>query len=803
MDKKKMWKPGLLILLAGGVLVSALMWKFQREPSGLDVWGHMFKAHELYESIKAGDWYPLYTQKWYNGMELFRYWPPFSYYVLCALMLFTGGNVLTAYNLFGGCVFFLGGLPFLLQGRKLGRPYMGLLCGCLLFILPDSIRVFWIEGNIPRITATVLMAYVIYFAWSYLHEGRKWQLVVLMGLGTILSFNHLMFTAVAGIGTFLYLLCDWFAHKRTHRSIEILCSMVFGIMLGGVWVIPAVSGGMLSTGESQTQELLTFNLDVSLNTKNRITGDAGVYYFGISVFVIAVLGSFLAKKKNAGFLVAILVILGTTPATISIIKHLPLSGSLWMNRFTAFAYLAFLVTLMEWKTLKKKYLIPALSFLIIDCLVSVITIPRYYYPATESALAASEALVEHTTQRANLMDVSEFISYPAWGITEGKDAVNYVFGWAWQGAATSENLYLINEAMEQEEYHYVFDRSIEFGSDTVYMAKKFVTDAEAADKMYVAAEDCGYTLLLEQEYGYLFHMDTPECFGTTFEYAGLSIGENANLLTVYLPVFENGASDYVDEYSAEELKQYKVIYLSGFYYHDKDEAEALLTDVAAAGTRVVIDVCSIPEDGLKNMEFLNVTKSTISVDEYPTIWYEEEAIFSGELPDGDVEWNVSYANVQGNTLATATIGGLMIPVVGSVADNSNLVFVGLNLPYYAMRTGNQEIWSVLEECFTVERGQTPVREIVPLNIEYGEDEIVIHSDIPNVNTSLAYQESFRSGQEIYEVNNFLVIGERDVTIQLTYPHRKAGIAVTAVGAILAGLFFWNLSRRRDEEGKNA
>ena len=67
------------------------------EPSGNDVWGHLYKSEYLYKALKRGQIYPLYDETWYNGIQLYRYWPPLSYYITAVLMCFTGENVINDY----------------------------------------------------------------------------------------------------------------------------------------------------------------------------------------------------------------------------------------------------------------------------------------------------------------------------------------------------------------------------------------------------------------------------------------------------------------------------------------------------------------------------------------------------------------------------------------------------------------------------------------------------------------------------------------------------------------------------------
>lgn len=774
-----------ILVLAG---VSVLMYAFLRingwEPSGFDVWGHIFKSQEMYDGIGKGNLYPLYSEKWYNGIQLYRYWPPLVYYIMSLFIFLAGGNIIFAYYMFAAFVIFVGGLPFVLLGKHLNRPVMGTVCAILWFALPDNIRVFFIEGNMPRIMTSVVIPYVMYFLWRYIRENKKSSIIGLMLSMTFLTFTHLMLTAITGIGTFLFLLFDIFKNRNVKRDIEALAAMVIGIFIAGIWFVPAMFGGMLSMGDSssQTQDLLTYSLKDSLNFMNRVSGEAGFYYFGLSVLFVALFGIVLANKSKAGFFLAVVVLLGTTPATVAVTKHLPLGEFLWMTRFTALAYAFFMLSLLEWKTLRKKYAILLMLLLIADSGVSLVYLPRYYVPVNSDAKYDGALLKEKTTQRASVIDLSSYGCYLSWSLVYGDDGVDYTFGWAWQGAVTAQNIMLVNEAFEHEEYNYVFDRSIELGDDTVLIKKELVKDAE---KMYAAAKQCGYEPVSETDGGYLFKKDTPRCFGVKTEYTGLAIGRYAITTTVFYPSFMIGKSDFVDEYTLDELTGYETVFLSGFKYHNQDKAEQLLRAASEKGVRIVIDCAHIPENGLKQKSFLGVRQSDISFkDNFPDLVYDGDVIISGNVPTEDGIWKTGYADHIDNVIGYIEADGNEIPFFGYNDSEENIYFLGLNLAYFAENADNDELWEILNNCFLLNYNQVPERELIPLKITFGNNKIIIDSEQEHVNTTLAFQDNFVSKQSIYSENNLLIVDEKHTEIDIVYPHFALGLATSVIGVLL-------------------
>lgn len=780
----------IFILLVVASLITTYFWITEFSPSGGDIWGHLYKSMFMYDNFSEHNYYPLYSPSWYNGIQLYRYWPPLVYYVMTGFLYLTSGDILHSYYLFVGFVVFASGIPFILIGRKVDKTWLGLILAILWSIMPDNIRIFFYEGNMPRIMTSVLIPYIIYFLWLYMRQRKKSALVGLMIFMCLMTFTHLMITAIVGIGSFLFLAFDWYKNHETRRSIEALVAMVIGIMCAGIWVVPALTGGMMSMGDSssQTQDLLTVHLTTSLNFISRAIGKAEEYYFGISILLIATLGIFLAKKnRKAGFCFAILVLLGTTPATVSVTKHLPLGEYMWMTRFTALAYGFFLLAFMEWKTLKKKYLWLFISLLMVDSLASVYYLPNYYAQVKEDTVGDTKLLKEYTTNRASIMDISIYGPYPSWELVTGEDSVNYTFGWAWQGAQTANNIMYLNEALEAEQYYYVFDRSIELGDDAILFMKSYIYHK---DDLLEAAKACGYELVETTDTGYLFTKNTPNQYGVITKYEGISIGSYSASLCMYYPSFIHGDSIYIDDYDIDELSKYKAVFLSGFEYHNQEDAEKLLKDLSDQGTKVVIDSSHLPENGLKTKTFLGITQNQISFEtSLPNLYYNGKSMALGEIPSDYEKWTTGYVNKADNVLGYVLDNGHEIPFLSYNDDHENIYYLGLNLAFFSVCTDNQYVWDILNDCFGIANDQLPVRELVPINIEMDGNTITIDSEKSGVNTTLAYQDNFVTDQSIESVNNLLVINDKHVVMELEYPNFLKALAVSILGIICAVLFF--------------
>ena len=199
--------------IAVAVLFTVSLFYTNNYPKGSDVYGHLFKANVLYHAILDGEWYPIYTPYWYNSIELFRYWPPLSYYVLVAFQALCNGDIIFAYPLFGGFCYFLSMMGWMGFGLREKRLSLCFLAGTLYFLFPDSLRVFFSEGNVPRIFISALLPLLFFCMWEFI-EYRNIKIIYLfIPLLCAITFTHIMISAMVGISLFLFCLVHALSNK--------------------------------------------------------------------------------------------------------------------------------------------------------------------------------------------------------------------------------------------------------------------------------------------------------------------------------------------------------------------------------------------------------------------------------------------------------------------------------------------------------------------------------------------------------------------------------------------------------------
>ncbi len=787
----------LLVLVAGFAMMTYVRLT-QMYPLGLDIHGHLFKSDLLYHEILEGNIYPLFTEFWYNGTQPFRYWAPLPYYTLAGLQFLLGGDVFSSYLAFIFLSFSVGGIGWLIFGRKANRPGLGLFLAFIWFMLPDNLRVFFGEGNFLRMFVTMLIPYVLYCVWQFVEYRRKKMIIPLILIMIVSVFSHLMISAMIGVATAIYLLIYALANKRFLESIQALFAMFFAFAVAGIWLYPSLVGGLTSMGSDATSAVMaswSAPLSVSLNPVYRIFGPITELYFGISIVAIAIVGLFLSNRKSfSGFMTFIIIMLGTTTALTPLVQVLPLSEYFWVRRFTPIVYAMFLIAVLEWRKLKKPLMVAFCTLIAFD---SVLSFNLFAYdkamgqPATVQDIPATmeeylySAAKDTTKQRVSLMDLSAWGPLPSYAFSGLDRRIDYVFGWAWQGATTANNIAYLNEAFERHNYLYVFDRNLELGADTVIIDKNQIHNDVYRKSLDDAAARIGYTLQKETDDALLYSYPAEGNFGLVTKYSGLAIGTTAELVPGILPSFHPGDKLMIDDYTVEELMVNERLYLSGFFYNDKETAENIVREVARSGVEVYIDMSRIPTDPLTNrMTFLDVSAQPITFEgSYPDLITDKITADPSPFAEGYESWNTVYLTELKNSQGYTWFENTKLDFVGT-DDTENITFIGLNLLFHAYTAGDNEVKTLFDSIMSLDEEGLPNRLIVPLEVTYENNKITIVSSKDNVNTTIAYQDIFRSEQSIREVNHLLVVDSGTTVITMEYPYLSRGIAVSVFGILI-------------------
>jgi uncharacterized membrane protein len=658
-------------------------------PWASDTQGHLLKVEYLSENLDQGLLSPQNLPDWYMGMEFMRYYPPLPYYVLVVLQLLIS-NTVSAANWFIGLCALAGGLSWLLYRRWIG--FLPALVGGVLFLfLPDNIRVALAEGNLPRVLATALLPVTIYLLLRALGKtGTVWHRTALAICFGLIVLSHAMMAAIYAVCCGLMLL--FLVFKRTitiQKSFQIMLFISLGIMFSAWWLLPSFSGGITELDTSaMTEALAVFPITNYFNPTLRI-GNPEAVYIGLALFVLSI-ASLWVYQERRGFTSALTFtgcfgVLITTSGFNQFFNALPLHNLLWPLRFLGIASFALLLALMwslrGWKSISPVVVFTVVAVLAIDGAGSLFLIGLR--PVDADMDQINQRLAVTNGWREATLDLSRLGSGPSLTFTTvGKR--EQIFGWAYQGARTAKTVAALNDAIELGFPAYLINRLDLYGTDDVVL----LDEIPNADHIAAGLQQGGYLKVYSGERVDFYHREgTPRAFIANWNTLG--IGRGAQNLAYIFPGLILGTSTYVDDYSLDHLLRYKTIVLSGFDWHDRQQAEQLVEQVARLGVHVIVDLTGVKTDPLARIpRFLNVwgeqaivSPAPVKVfslgkeftlegfNKYSQFWY------SHMLQGLEQEfWTFDYLGERGGLVGYNSYG------------EGKVWFVGLNLPFHAVQT---------------------------------------------------------------------------------------------------------------------
>lgn len=804
---------GCIVYVALIVSVSVMVVKIVSQngtyPAGSDTMYHIYRGDYVYNSIKDGSWYPLYDYMWYNGVELMRYWAPLAAYFMAFCEMLAGGNMLIGYLIFVGIISVLGALSWLYIGIRMKRPVLGAFIGFIWFFMPNNLCALFVEGNLARSLSMIFLPLFIYEVSEYLKDRKVIRIPFAMISFILIALCHLGYAGMVALAVLVYCIVHMIEGYSKRAAADIVISILLSFMLIGVWLVASLNGGITSLDNSENMANFFQKIVYTLNPVDRITTDYAHFYFGLAAAILAVGGMFFGyKKSRAGFVTAIITLICTATAMYPVLKILPGSQYLWMLRFISIALCMILYSFLKWDTLKKPLIVFFCVLLVLDIVPSIPLITgglgtisitkngvsintdndsvwdRLDMQQDNTLISKAQSI---TKQRIALLDDSSLGSMGAFLVSDWNNAIPAAYGAGREAANTSTNIVRINRALADGNYYYVFDRCRELGNDTVLVRLSSLEKYGVSVKdMDMAAGASGYSVAGENAAYRLYHMDTYDNWGTISKYEVIGIGSGTPLISQSFPAVEETDSDNLNDYSYEQLSQYKQVILDGFTYDDKTAAEELVLRLSEAGVKVVIYSDGIPQEKkTQSQEFLGVTCSDIVFKNgYPDMDTKLGVLYPDLFPKGYATWQTVYVTGLDNTWGSVMDNGIKLDFYGTV-KNDNIIVCGLNLAYYYGVSADKSVGRLLSDMMDITSAQLPERTNIELIVEHDVNGITITSDYDNVNTSLSYHDIFVSDEWLGKKNNLAYVRAGVTKITFKVPYLWQGLCVSVAGLILS------------------
>ncbi len=765
-------------------------------PAGTDVFSTIHIANVIYENAQAGNYFPTFDPLWYNGCETLTFWAPLPPYAYAACIFAASGDALMAYTYFVAALFFISALPWIFMGIKLNRKYLGAFLGLAWFFMPTNLIALFTDGAIPLCMAAAIFPLILFNAARYTQK-LHWQNLVIVALATTATALSGLYFAIGEFGILVLMAAIYAICNKSFRGAgTILLSALCGFAMAGVWLV-----GHLTTDATILPSLENSgfyqSLITTLNPLERLESNSTKYYFGLATFVLCVFGVVCSKKKSLGmFITAIVVLVCTSAALLPLLELIPGTQYAYALKFLPAATAAALMAFLMWDTLKAPFAVVLCALLIVDSAGSLSLI--YGNANNESASDRLEATQEYalediaqeqTTQRMAMLDGSVLDSESAFLVTDIGNTRAISEGTNANAATTKSNTQQLDRALAGGNFLYVFDRALELGCDTVLIRNLEINGYnwdETNELLDEAAGASNYTCIKKSLDYRLYKLDTQlETWGTKSTYNAIGIGSSAGSISLFFPSVEETTNTNINDYTYDQLKAYKTVFLSGFTYTDKTEAEALVKKLSEGGTRVVILADGIPvENGTHDMEFLGVRcNSTTFTNGYPELNTIDGKLVTDLFPQDSTTWNTVFLDGLDNVWGTFDTELEQEFDFYGTKENDNIIFVGLNLTYFLSITQDASVEALLSHAINISNDELPTRKIVPVSATYHNNKITLSCEENGVNTALAWHNSFNTTSEIYAANNLTYINSGQTVIEVTYPHFAEGAAVSVAGVI--------------------
>ena len=251
-----------------------------------------------------------------------------------------------------------------------------------------------------------------------------------------ITFCHIGSTIILVAVLLVYLLVYCKVNKEWKTMGSVLFCVVSGMMLSGIWMMPSFHGSGAGGSNNQVMEGFFQDAFVSLNPMPAWNGQT-LFYFGLSLFVLCLLGMFLGNKQTLpGFATGMIIFLLTTNSAYDILSKMPFSSYLWMMRFVSTSLAFVMAAFLLWRGLKKKFLLLLCLILVLDCVPTV----RYLHSGSANELTVEEKndirgeemLMNQakavTNQRMTVFDLSGYGAFAPYYAAGVERKVPYMFG---------------------------------------------------------------------------------------------------------------------------------------------------------------------------------------------------------------------------------------------------------------------------------------------------------------------------------------------------------------------------------------
>ena len=707
------------------------------------------------------------------------------------------------------------------------------------------------QGEMGTAIVLALLPALVFCAWWWIQRRTPSTLVAVALVVAAMALSQPSDAALVACALAVYLVAYGIANRSVASQLWVAGAAACGFAIAGVWLVPAVwAGGTLGDGVALAQPSAG-NWAAILDPVAYVTQQGYGCYVGIVALALILLGIVAAPWKQVSAFVAALIALVFAPFALGAAGGALVESQLWQLSLPVLASVALgfaLTGLALWGSMRAGLVAAFCALLALGAVPGAmgalagsdaanaqadawLAAQGSQEAASDDAMWAvarlSEAKGTHhpvhfadalplleegkTIVRQRLSVVSGYgrsdgLAYGAsgTGLHARQDATEPVA--VAQGAdrstsALAHSYELLDEALEEGDYLYLFDRNMEMGCDVVLVRAPSEEgfDDQELERMDESAEQVGYRLMDADGSYRLYQLQgSASGFGSTASYQAIAIGRNAETVSLGFPNVVAGDSENLDDYTFEELSAYRTVLVCSVDYDDQDAAEDLVRRLSEAGTRVVILADGIPENRTTHDRvFLGVRCNEVTFSGgYP----ELSTIEGNELPDlfplGTGEWKTVYLEGLDDSWGTIEESelGHSLSFIGTV-ENDDIVFVGLNLTYYYSMTRDDFVGRLLTHALDISPDELPTRTFEPVQASWSDGTLSVTASADDVASGLAWMEGLAS-DKASEHRGQLFVDAGTTTATVSWPLAAQGAVASLAGLALLGRLAHGARRRR-------
>ena len=828
-------------------------------PTGSDALTHLYKSQALLSGLQDGTGGPLLDPLWDNCEQLLLSWAPLPALTLAGCLALARGGAVAAFSLLCAALLVASGAIGAAMGAKLGRRAMGAAFGALWFFLPNNAYLLLSCGDVPAAMVLALLPPLVFCSWWWIQRRTAPALVAVTLSMAAMVLSQPSDAALVACALAVYLVAYGVANRSVLAQLWVAAAAGCGLLLACAWLLPSLLADGALSGGMRMANPTADNWAALLNPVAYVTRTGHGCYFGIVALSLVALGILSSPWRQVPAFVTALLALLAAPFALGAAGGALAQYQLWQLSLPALASVALgfaLTGLMLWGSMRAGLSAAFCALLALGAVPGVVgalsasdfanaqadawlaaqassqssgrvavtaaddgatwAAARLAEPADThhpALLADALPLLEEakalTTQRLSIVSGygrTDGLAYAAsgTGLDGRRDAARPVAlaqGADWESSALAGDYRLLDEALEEGDYPYLFDRNVELGCDILLVRAPANEgfDANEVGLMDAAAKRSGWSLVDANGSYRLYRIeDAPGGFGSTASFPAIAIGRNADATTLGFPAAVRGDSDSLDDYSFEELSEYRTVLLCGIDYRDQANAEDLVRRLAEAGTRVVVMADGIPENRTTHDRvFLGVRCNVI---DFEGGFPELDTIGGTALPDlfpfGTGVWKTVYLEGLDDSWGRIDQSDLNRPLdfIGTV-ENENIVFIGLNLTYYYSLTRDSFVGQLLGRALDLSPEDLPERTLEPTEVSRQGATTTIAAGVDDVATGVAWTSGLAS-DAASEHRGQVFVDAGTTTVEATRPHAVEGLVASLSGLALLWPLLRSAQRRR-------